>query len=343
MDIISLADFSHKKELTELWIEAFSDNAQFITSFLDSYMIPEYNVPVIIEDGKIVSVFYLIEFELYSNMKLMGSCAYLFAAATKKEYRGRGYMSKLIKYAAELYKNRGVKAIFLFPQDNKDNKENKENKLFDFYAKLGFSGIYQAKKITNAIINTENIPKTETDLTDLTAYNLQNQDITDTDIFDDLYKSYIDFTAKQMLSPLKDRMFYFRCAESYLESPENKFAIFERKIHKNGKNENNVEKLCYVFYKIVKNTYYIDDIIFIQPSKTSEYSNYFDYMNYYYLLFDYIMNEIKLENVVINALPLSFSDNNNIKLGMIMPLAKDVKEIADNLKSPVYLNMYMNI
>ena len=44
----SLADFSHKRELAELWAEAFSDGEKFISSFLDAYMIPEYNVPLVI-------------------------------------------------------------------------------------------------------------------------------------------------------------------------------------------------------------------------------------------------------------------------------------------------------
>ena len=67
---ISLADFSHKKKLTELWAEAFGDDEKFIESFLDAYMFPEYNVPIAVMDGKIVSAFYLVDFPLYSNTKL---------------------------------------------------------------------------------------------------------------------------------------------------------------------------------------------------------------------------------------------------------------------------------
>jgi len=348
---ISLADFSHKKELTELWAEAFGDDEKFITSFLDAYMIPEYNVPVVIADGKIVSVFYLVEFELYSKMKPMGNCVYLFAAATKKEYRRGGCMSKLIKYAAELCKNRGVKAIFLFPQDSPG--QTRKAKLFDFYKKLGFKAVYQTKKIT--IRSSVRKPAGGRDLTE---FILRNQEITDTDIFDGLYKSYVDFTAKQTLAPLKDRLFYFKCAASYLDSSdscdlydsydssESKFAIFERKNSGNIHNENNVEKFCYVFYKKVKNTYYIDDIIFPETLKISEYSQYYD------LLADYIIMGLECEEcgdskneviIEMNTLPSSFSDSQNTEMAMIMPLSDDIKEIAENLKSPVYLNMFMNI
>ena len=137
---ISLADSSHKKELTELWVEAFGDDEKFIASFLDAYMIPECNVPIAVADGKIASALYLIDFALYSNQKNLGDCAYLFAAATKKEYQNNGYMSKLVSYSAKLCQNRGLKAIFLFPQEQ-------NQKLFDFYSKFGFKSIYGAEKI----------------------------------------------------------------------------------------------------------------------------------------------------------------------------------------------------
>ncbi|MCL2771910.1 MAG: GNAT family N-acetyltransferase [Oscillospiraceae bacterium] len=327
--IISLADFSRKQELIDLWSEAFGDYEEFISSFIDSYMIPEYNVPVVISDGKIASAFYLIEFELYSNMQSIGICAYLFAAATKKEYKNRGYMSKLIKYASDLYGNRGVKVIFLFPQ----NKN-----LFDYYAKFGFESIYQTKKMTidsNSLIQT-------CDVSDLKRFRLQTQNITDVNIFDGLYKSYVEFTAKQSLAPLKDRLFYFKCASSYLESTETKFATFERI---NSENENNVEIFCYVFYKKYKDTYYIDDIILPEYIKISE-GVHKKFDETASVLADYILNILSLgnnSNIEMNVLPSSFSDGKNIKTAMILPLSKDTAEIVKDLKSPVYLNMFFNI
>jgi len=286
-------------------------------------MIPEYNVPVIISDGKIISMLYLIEFELYSNTKSPGNCAYLFAAATKKDYQNNGYMSRLVDYSAELCRNRGLKAIFLFPQD-------KNQKLFDFYSKLGFKNIYAAKKITgNSAEKTTKI--------DLSGLRLENKDITDVGIFDGLYNSYAEFTAKQELAPMKDRLFYFKCAVSYLEIPENSeikayFAVLE----------NNVEKFCYVFYKKYKNTYYIDDIIIPEYNnikktaqrtfgKTAE------------ILGDFILNSGDNINFEMNVFTSSFSDSQNIPLAMILPLSDDIYNIIDKLKIPVYINMFMNI
>jgi len=315
---IKLADFSHKKELTELWIEAFGDDEKFIAGFLDAYMIPEYNVPIIIEDGKIASALYLVEFDLYSNTNVLGSCAYLFAAATKKEYQNKGFMSRLVLYSAKLYQKRGIKAIFLFPQAG-------DKKLFDFYAKAGFEAIYAA----NRIIYKSNEKR------DLTGLKLESEDITNVEIFDGLYDSYVDFTSRQELAPMKDRLFYFKCASCYLETPGNNFAVFEKE------SENNVEKICYVFYKKYKNTYYIDDIIL--PVKQNGKENFDKAAD---MLAGYILNSGKFgDNITLgmNTLPNPGQESQNVPLAMLLPLADNISGITDDLKSPVYINMFMNI
>ena len=313
---ISLADFSHKKELTELWIEAFGDDEKFISSFLNAYMIPEYNVPVVSEGGKIISALYLIDFPIYSSRNNLGDCAYLFAAATNKNYRNKGYMSRLISYSAELCKNRGLKAIFLFPQ----NKE-----LFEYYKKFGFKTIYAAKKIIVGQRPASAAPLGEPE------FRLVEKDITDVKVFDGLYDSYTEFTAKQELAPMKDRLFYFKCASSYIDTPNAHFAVFEKinKIHeKNAENTYNVEKFCYVFYKKYKNTYYIDDIIL------SEYAD---------MLADFILNSDENAKLEMNVLPETFTDSQNVPLAMLLPLSDEIKNITAHLKSPVYINMFMNI
>ena len=324
---ISLADFSHKKKLAELWTEAFDDDEDFISSFLDAYMIPEYNVPVVLDkNGKIASALYLIEFELYSNTKVLGHCAYLFAAATRKDCRNMGYMSKLIAYSAELCKNRGLKAIFLFPQ-------NQDRKLFDFYSKFGFENIYAAKKITAQTP----VGVAATPFQKGAEFKMTNKDITDVNIFDELYNSYAEFTAKQELAPMKDRLFYFKCAYSYLNSPENPeikayFAVFEH----------NVEKFCYVFYKKYKNTYYIDDIIIPEYSDIKE-NTQKKFDETVKILSDFILSQGDNINFEMNTPPISFSDSQNIQLAMILPLTDDTGNIIKNLKAPVYINMFMNI
>jgi len=334
---IKLADFSHKLELLEIWREAFGDDEDYILSFLNAYLLPEYNAPVIIADGKIVSVLYLVEFELYADMKVIGNCAYLFAAATREAYRGRGYMGELIKYAIQLYKNRGISAIFLFPQEG-------DEKLFKYYEKFGFKSIYQTKKIQGCSCR----PLSQKPLKGckpsadggesctLTDFRLVNHELNNVEIFDGLYQSYVEFTAKQNLSPLKDRLFYFKCASSYLDTPEKHFGVFERELY--NSTENNVEKFCYVFYKKFENNYYIDDIIMAEYNEMR--GNKLNFNETAELLADFILNsgeDIRLE---MNILPEGFENN---KLAMILGLNEKVNNIIENLKSPVYLNMFMNI
>ena len=330
---IKLADFSHKQELFELWQEAFGneDSDDFIWSFLNGYLIPEYNAPVVFADGKIVSALYLIEFELYSNMQIIGNCAYLFAAATRRQYRGRGYMSALIEYAAGLYKKRGISAIFVFPQEDSGN-------LFDFYEKFGFKSIYQIK--VKKMPAQKNM---RTDI-DLTGLRLVNHAVNDEKIFDGLYKSYAEFTAKQNLSPMKDRLFYFKCASSYLDSPGRYFAVFERISDNNRDNSdnNNVEKFCYVFYKKFENNYYIDDIIMSEYNNMRE-SAQRKFEDVSQLLAEFILNNSDGARLEMNAPPENFTDKDNIKTAMILSLSEKAGSIIKNLKSPVYLNMFMNI
>jgi len=310
---IKLANRSHKQELTELWAEAFGDDEKFISSFLDAYMIPEYNVPIAIENNKIVSALYLVDFDLYSETKVLGSCAYLFAAATKKGSRNQGCMSALVRYSAGLCANRGLKAVFLFPQAQNE-------KLFAFYSKFGFKPIYAAK-----LLNRRSGEKK-----DFTGFGLKHENIADAVVFDALYDAYAAFTAKQHLAPMKDRLFYFRCASEYLQTPENAsaktyFAVFF----------NNVEKFCYVFYKKYMNTFYIDDIIV--PDSKKSFSETAD------LLAGYILNTGDNVTLTMNMLPTSMTDAGNVPLAMLLPLTRDVKNIADALKTPVYINMFMNL
>lgn len=316
----SLADFSNKRELTELWAEAFFDGENFISSFLDAYMIPQYNVPVALSGKKIVSALYLVEFELWSETKNLGDCAYLFAAATKREYQNRGFMSGLVEYASALCAGRGLKAVFLFPQG-----QNKE--LFKFYAKAGFLPVYGAKRIKRVCVCGGGKK-------DFTGYKLEHKQIDDTEIFDGLYDSYVYFTVRQALAPKKDRLFYFKCAKSYLDVPEHSeaqpdFAVFYRES----------EILCYLFYKKYKNICYIDDMILPANRKAAGAAA----NETAAVLADFLMDSGPFRDIFINVPPVSASDPENTPLAMLLPLAPDIRAITENLKYPVYINMFMNL
>ncbi len=111
-----------------LYREAFCDNdAEFEKAlFKNCFKYCKF----IKENDKIVSMLFLLptvfETESYSKKS-----AYIYAAATLKEYRGKGYMTKLIK------EQQGDMPLFLRPAN--DN-------LIKFYEDLGFKTV-SAKKI----------------------------------------------------------------------------------------------------------------------------------------------------------------------------------------------------
>ena len=87
-----------------------------------------------------------------------------------------------------------------------------------------------------------------------------------------------------------------------------------------------------------ENNYYVDDIIIAEYNETR--GNAFKFNEIAEFLAEYILSlndDIRLE---MNVLPEDFDDN---KLAMILALNEKAENIIKNLKSPVYLNMFMNI
>ncbi len=109
--------------LKALWKEAFGDTDEFIDAFFRSAFSTERAICAF-EEGKVASVLY------YFNCELDGKkIAYLYAIATKKEYRGRGFCSLLMKELHERLSLLGYSGAILVPA----GKE-----LFAFYERLGY-------------------------------------------------------------------------------------------------------------------------------------------------------------------------------------------------------------
>ncbi|MGN0493022.1 MAG: GNAT family N-acetyltransferase [Acutalibacteraceae bacterium] len=110
----------NNKALREIYREAFGDDGEFENRLFS--LCGEYLRSVSCGEETAAMLFAL-------PCKIIGcgeelDAYYLYAAATKKEYRGRGYMSRLIR---ELIKEE--KPIFLKPQNDR---------LTGFYERLGF-------------------------------------------------------------------------------------------------------------------------------------------------------------------------------------------------------------
>lgn len=79
-----------EKSLKALWHEVFGDTDVYIDTFFRELYRPGM-ASVVEEDGKIVAAAYTVPF---------GAVRYIFAVATKPEYRGRGYGRAVVLAAA---------------------------------------------------------------------------------------------------------------------------------------------------------------------------------------------------------------------------------------------------
>lgn len=123
--------------MISLWQEAFGDDEEYIGEFLSAFYSPQ-NTPVAVIDGKIAAMLFLLDGEMSVGGKKYPAY-YLYAACTAKEHRGKGIMTELLDYTAQLSAERGQAFICLKPG---------EKSLFDFYAKRGYKPAFGRKVFT---------------------------------------------------------------------------------------------------------------------------------------------------------------------------------------------------
>lgn len=119
-----------KNKCVKLWKEVFGDSEDFILSFMEHHY-SNSRMLCIERDGKLLSMLHLIPFTFKGSR-----IAYIYAVATDKEARGKGYATTLITQAIEKARKEGYKAVITLPAD--------EN-LHIFYSRFGFKGKYAVK------------------------------------------------------------------------------------------------------------------------------------------------------------------------------------------------------
>lgn len=185
----------------ELWNEAFGDSKDYIDFFHGTHS--SCFCLMLTEGDELASALYLIDGELCGQQGY-----YLFAAATFKKFRGRGFMASLLKKAECFAKDNGKSFIALVPA---------ESTLFDYYSRFGYKTAFYAKKqpLTNEIGIAENVFEW---CSEHTEYIMREHEKYGTDIFKyngDIYSvfdgGYIKVPAEKskayrygMLLPLDD-------------------------------------------------------------------------------------------------------------------------------------------
>lgn len=134
--MIRLSVKSDYNDLIALWKEAFGDEEEAIKLFLYSRYIPD-NTVVAEENGRIVSMLFLLEGKLYIKRKQYSSY-YLYAAATAKSERGRGIMAEMLAFAERTALNRKIDFICLKPA---------EESLYGYYSRFGYKSVFSYKTV----------------------------------------------------------------------------------------------------------------------------------------------------------------------------------------------------
>lgn len=136
MILVKFENEKLRKQAVSLWKEAFGDSEEYINFFLDTHKGCTF-VPLT-DYGVLVSALYLIDGVLDDVDGF-----YLFAAATFKAHRSKGYMARLLQLAEEKAKEKNKSFIALVPA---------EKSLFDYYSRFGYKTAFYAKK------QPENLP-----------------------------------------------------------------------------------------------------------------------------------------------------------------------------------------
>ncbi len=93
-----------------LWQEAFDDPQAVIDRFLHTGFSPDH-CHTVCQAGEVVAALYW--FDVYYREQKM---AYLYAVATAKKHRGKGYCRQLLTQTHAMLKNQGYQAALLVPE-----------------------------------------------------------------------------------------------------------------------------------------------------------------------------------------------------------------------------------
>lgn len=124
------------QEIIPVWLDAFPDDTKDdVEKFIKAAYAPGRCL-MMAEDGKPVSMVFLLPATLELANGLSYPIQYIYAASTINIYRGRGIFGELMQKALEAAKSEGIAASFLCPA---------EPSLFSYYAKFGYRPFFYVK------------------------------------------------------------------------------------------------------------------------------------------------------------------------------------------------------
>ena len=115
-------------DILSLWIEAFGDSEEVTRLFLQAIHIEKTGFGAFSPAGVLASMMFLIPAELRVHEQI-APCRYVYAVATRKEFRRKGLMRQLHALAAEEARAEGATALVLVPATPS---------LFSLYKMMGY-------------------------------------------------------------------------------------------------------------------------------------------------------------------------------------------------------------
>ncbi len=127
-----------RQKIIPLWMDAFGDDEEYINTFLDVAQREGKYFGAYDEKGELLSMLFLLDLPIKLEREST-KCAYMYACATRKDCRGKGFFRQLYENAKQALEKEEYDCVFCVPASDK---------LFDFYKKIGFEKQLYRRRIS---------------------------------------------------------------------------------------------------------------------------------------------------------------------------------------------------
>lgn len=124
---------SLKNDIKQLWSETFGDSRDWVEMYFSRVYRDDDALTIYSPEGKLISSLLLQPYRMtFAGADTVG-IAYIAGAATRRQWRGHGYMHSLLADALRQARTRGDMAVALIPATSA---------LYFYYARLGFATVF---------------------------------------------------------------------------------------------------------------------------------------------------------------------------------------------------------
>ncbi|MBQ9097029.1 MAG: GNAT family N-acetyltransferase [Clostridia bacterium] len=110
---VRLAHPAEMEAVKQLWSKSFDDSDPYLSWYFDNVSSPE-NTVVCTTSGKVAASLQLIDYDVNIGDRIYKTY-YIAGVCTDKEFRHKGYGTKIMKFAEEEAARRGKDFVFLYP------------------------------------------------------------------------------------------------------------------------------------------------------------------------------------------------------------------------------------